>query len=134
LALIRSFLIDSGLPTALREASCAKFFALHTRTLRSPSCVGKMCGVEKFARIMRSNAKIVRATNPYFIGVFSISQMRVRDARVIFRKNFMRAPRAHSTRVRLRNGRRIHVSLSGHCFFRCAVVNEMRCASIRDAH
>jgi hypothetical protein len=70
LALIRSFLIDSGLPTVLREASCAKFFALHTSALRSSHCVGKMRGAEKFARVTRSSVKTFRATNPYFIEVF----------------------------------------------------------------
>jgi len=44
LALIRSFLIDSGIVTPLREASCANFFC----------CVHKRAAV---ARVRKTNAK-----------------------------------------------------------------------------
>ena len=57
---------------------------------------------------------------------------RARSIGVGARNVALSKPRAQHTRRRAPNARDVHVSLSGDCFFRCAVVNEMQCVSIRD--
>jgi len=58
--------------------------------------------------------------------------MRARSLIAHARNVALSKPRALVTRRRAQSARRVHVSLSGDWFFRCAVVNEMQCVSIRD--
>jgi hypothetical protein len=78
LSLIRSFLIDSGLCTPRRETNCAKIFALHKRAVRSKFCARNKLIRENSARVCAVCVRGERASNPYFIVIFLISELRAR--------------------------------------------------------
>jgi hypothetical protein len=70
LSLIRSFLLDCGLSTPSREATCAKLFCSAHKRDRHANAREKMRITENFAHACASRANFARARNPYFIVTF----------------------------------------------------------------
>jgi hypothetical protein len=133
-ALIRSFLIDSGLCHPLLYEVFSNFF--HSIDPRDANASGR--GENRavraiHARLAPPGRRCGNTKMSISIAVFYKRALWRCDCRLIALFACADAPSCvRCWRRRALCACAIHVSLSGDCFFRCAGVNQMQCVSIHD--
>jgi hypothetical protein len=131
LALIRSFLIDSGQSRGLHAPNCAKNYCVAF----APHDSDIIAKINAQARDFRSCARLAAQCryckkSLFYRAFCNAREMRARHRCAFAQRNIARDERSIERARHASRASRTHIVKWSQCFFHCSVVNGVQCASI----